>query len=252
MFNFKTKIRSSVTLLIISVLALTLGASSPAQAVRMKYKNKHKMAEESLTPWSVQIAIDEQIDDNEEEYSGIRFSFSHFFTGTQAMRVSMGIGDRNSIYDESRIYHRGDAVYIFEEYTEYNVTSVNFSIQGMFYSSPRKEPRFYFGLGPRFEFGAANPIVSVSYYDIDWTEPLDYDNGSKVSFGLEGTFGFEMFLGPNLSMIAELETAFQKDWYILEFDYYDRYGHRDIETETFGDKFRFDATRFKLGMSLYF
>lgn len=252
MLNSKRKIRSSVTLLIIALLVFTLGASSPADAVRVKYKHKQKTAEERFTPWSLQFALDEQVDDNDEDYSGIRFSLSHFFSSTQALRFSMGVGDRNSIYDESKFYRRGDALYLFEEYTEFDVTSVNFSIQGMFYSSPRKEPRFYFGLGPRLGVSEANPVVFVSYYDDDWMEAVDYSDGSQVSFGLEGTLGFEMFLGPNLSMIAELETTFQKEWYILEFDYYDRFGHIVTDTEAFGDDFHFDATRFKLGMSLYF
>ena len=255
MLNLKNRIRTSVALLIFAVLTLSLGVSTPAHAVRVKYKKQRQVNKELTLPWSVQLAIDEQIDDNDEEYSGIRFSFSHFFTGTQAIRVSMGVGDRNFTYDENKVYHRGDAMYVFDKYTEYDVSSVNFSIQGMFYSSPRPEPRFYFGFGPRFEFGDANPVVYVSYFDDPLSEPVDYDDGSKVSFGLEGTFGFEMFLGPQLSMMAELETAFQKDWYILEFNdyyYYGYYDYRDDDTEIFGNRFHFGATRFKFGMSLYF
>jgi len=234
---------------------LLILAVSPAQAIRIKKKGRPVQVEKYVSPWSFQIALDEQIGDDGEGYSGVMFSVNHFFNPTGALRFSMGIGNDNPTYDEARIFRNNDEVYIFEEYDELDVTGVTFSLQGMFYTAPERVPRFYWGLGPRLGIRDANPTVLISYDDYEpysADEVVLYDDATMVSLGIEGSMGFEFFLGRNLSMMMEYGIAAQKEWYILEFDYYDHWGYRVTETETFDDGFHLDASRIRLGMSFYF
>ena len=249
--------KPSVTLLVLSFMTLAFCIASPVQAVRIKHRGNTAtttVSKEYVSPWSLQIFLDERINDDDDDYSGIQLSLSHFMSGKSALRFNLGFFNRNSGFDEEKVFRHNDAEYIFEKYDEFDVAGVNLSLQGMFYSSPKKEPRLYWGIGPRLGIRDANPSVLVDYYD----DPpgdlyiLDYDDGTLVSFGLEGTLGFEWFLGQNMSMVAEYGLAAQKEWYILDFDYYDYRGRRTTETETFDDGFHLDASYIRLGLSMYF
>lgn len=251
---FNKNLRISVTLLITTMLVACLVA--PAHAIRKRGKVRPVAAGEYVSPWSFQIALDEQFaDDDGEDYSGIVFSVNRFYTGSSAVRFSLGFGERTPGFGERKIFHSDGLVYTFDDYDQFDLSSVNFSLQGMFYSSPRPEPRFYLGIGPRVSISDASPLVTVGYFDdfyYDDFEILDYDDGTHIALGAESSLGFEVFFGRNVSMLAEWEITFQKEWYILEFDYYDRYGRMISETETFDDGFHVDASRLRLGLSVYF
>ncbi len=257
MRNLNSKIKPSVTLLILSFMTLVFCVASPVKAVRIKHKGKTTTttdARDYVSPWSFQIFLDERITDDDDDYSGIQFSVNHFLSGKNALRFNLGISDRNTGFDDEKIFRRGDADYIFEEYNEFDITGVTMSLQGMFYSSPKKEPRLYWGFGPRLGIRDANPRVLVNYYGDppDDLYILDYDDGTFVSFGIEGSLGFEWFLGQNMSMVAEYGLALQKEWYLLEFDYYDHHGRIITETETFDNGFHLDASYIRFGLSMYF
>jgi hypothetical protein len=249
------KIRFSVTLLITCLMMLIFCFDSPAQAVRIKGKKKFKTTDEIVLPWTFQAAIDERIDDSDDEYHGLRFSLSHFFSGSNALRFSMRVGESDQTFDDVKTFHSDGRLYTFENYRDFDVSSVTFSLQSMFYTSPKRESRLYWGLGPRLGISETNPNVLVSYHGDfypDWAEWAEYDNGTLVSFGLEGSIGFEWFLGSNISMLAEYGIAVQKEWYIFEFDYYDYYGHHVNEVESFDDGIHVDASHIQLGVAVYF
>lgn len=246
--------RSSVTLLALILLAFTLLANSTAFAVRIRHRTPVPVERESVLPWSFQGAIDKLIDDD-ADYDGFQFSLSHFYAGDKALRLTLGVFDRGTTPAESRVFRSNDLLYIFNDFGGYDISGVTFSIQGLFYSSARRGPRLYLGLGPRFSAAAANPRVWVTYYDdynYEWAEPLGYDDGTQVAFGIEGTVGFEWFLGRSLSMFAEYGTTVQNEWYVLDVNRYNVYGHRVIDTEWFDDGIHLDDSHIKLGLSLYF
>jgi hypothetical protein len=242
------------TLLTILILLLTVVASSTAYAVRIRHRTPVLVEKEAVTRWAFQGAIDELLDDD-NDYSGFQFSISHFYSGDKALRLSLGVFNHERHLDEAHVFRSNDLLYILDGFGDYDNTGATISLQGMFYSSPRKEPRLYLGFGPRFSASDANPFVRVTYYDdynYDWAEPLAYDDATQIAFGIEGTVGFEWFLGRSLSMFAEYGATLQNEWYILEINRYNVYGHRVIETEALDDGLHFDDSHIKLGLSLYF
>jgi hypothetical protein len=237
------------------MMTLVFLLGSTADAIRIKDKTRHRTVHESINPWYIQGGIDEIIGDDDEDYHGFQLSFGRFYSGSSAVRFTFGISNHRPYYDDVRVYRHNGLLYIFDDYGQFDVTGATFSFQGMFYSSPQPQPRFYIGLGPRLGFRDANPAVFVTWYDdynYDWAEPVYYDNGSMFSLGIEGSFGFEWFLGRQLSMFAEYGATLQNEWYILEFDYYDEYGHRIRETDWFDDGIHLDDSHIKLGLSIYF
>lgn len=247
--------RSSVTPLLIYLSMFVFLAVSTADAIRIKDRTRYRAENKLVNPWFIQGGLDEVIGDDDEDYHGFQLSFGRFYSGSSAVRFSLGISNQRPHFDDVRIYRHDGLLYIFDDFGRFDVTGATFSIQGLFYSSPRPEPRIYIGLGPRLGIRDAKPDVFVTWYDdydYEWTEPVYYDDGSMISFGIEGTFGFELFLGRQLSMFAEYGATIQNEWYILEFDYYDSFGHRMRETEWFDDGIHVDDSHIKLGMSVYF
>jgi len=238
------------------VTAALFVTSSTANAVRIRHRAAPAPVErEIVNTWSFQAGIDELISDDDNDYSGVQFSVSRFFEGDKAVRFSLGVFDRDMQNAETRVFRSNDLVYIFDDFGGYDVTGVTLSLQGMFYSSPKQGPRMYFGLGPRFSASEANPDVWVTYYDdynYDYAEPLAYDDGTQIAFGIEGTMGFEWFLGRQLSMFAEYGATVQNEWYLLQADRYNTFGYRVTDTEVFDDGIHLDASHIKLGLSLYF
>jgi hypothetical protein len=232
-------------------MASTVGA---VQIKKRGHNQRQPMTNKDFVyPWSFQMSLDELIDDNDQSYSGVQFSLSHFFNNRQAVRFNMGIADQNPAFDDRKIFRSDGARYVFEDYGNFDVTGVTFSIQGMFYSGPQGKPRLFWGLGPKLGISDANPDVWISYYDDPSIEYLvDYDDGTLISAGLEGAFGIEWFIGRNFSMVAEYGIALQNEWYILDFEYYDFRGHRYTESEVFDDGIHLDDSHIKLGVSFYF
>ncbi len=246
--------QSRITLLTILLLVLTVLASSSAYAVRVRHRTPVIVEKESVSRWAFQGGIDELIDDD-DDYSGFQFSLSHFYNRDKALRISLGVFDRGTQFTERRVFRSDGLIYIFDDLGGYDITGATLSLQGMFYSSAQRGPRLYLGLGPRFSASDANPNVWVTDYDdynYDWAEPLGYDDGTQIAFGIEGTMGFEWFLGRSLSMFAEYGATVQNEWYILEFNRYTTYGHRVSETEAFDDGIHLDDSHIKLGLSFYF
>lgn len=236
------------------LLALLFIASSTANAVRIRQRAPVPLQRAQFDSWAFQGAIDEIIDDD-QDYNGFQLSLSHFFDPNKAFRISLGVFERGPNFTETRIFHSNDLVYIFDDFSGYDVNGATISLQGMIYSSPQPGPRLYLGLGPRFSACEANPDVWVTYfddYDYAYAEPIGYEDGSQIAFGIEGTLGFEWFLGRSVSMFAEYGATVQNEWYILEFDRYNVYGHRVTDTEAFDDGIHVDDSHIKLGLSLYF
>jgi hypothetical protein len=246
----------SIALMAMIVMAAIVVTSSTANAVRIRRRPVAPVPveRETVSRWAFGGAIDEMINED-EDYSGFQFTLSHFYGPDKAVRLGLGVFDRGTQFTESRIFRSNDLVYIFDDFGGYDVTGVTLSLQGMFYSSPQRGPRMYFGLGPRFSVSDANPDVWVTYYDdynYDYAEPLVYDDGTQIAFGLEGTVGFEWFLGRHLSMFAEYGATVQNEWYLLQVDRYNTFGYRVTDTEAFDDGIHLDASHIKLGLSLYF
>jgi len=249
------KLRLSVTPLLIYIFAFVFLAGSTADAIRIKDKGRYRSDNGFVSPWFIQGGIDEVIGDDDEDYHGFQLSFGHFFTPSSALRFGIGVYNHQPRFDDIRTYRHDGLVYIFDDYGRFDVTGATFSLQGMFYSSPQPQPRVYVGIGPRLGFRDANPAVFVTWYDdydYEWAEPVYYDDGGMISFGIEGTFGFEWFLGRQLSMFAEYGATLQNEWYILQFDYYDNFGRRIRDTEWFDDGIHLDDSHIKLGLSIYF
>lgn len=246
----------SIAALAAVVMALTMLANSTANAVRIRHRAPAPVPveREMVSRWAFGGAIDELISED-EDYSGFQFTLSHFYAPDRAVRLGLGVFDRGPQFTETRIFRSNDLVYIFDDFGGYDVTGVTLSLQGMFYSSPQRGPRLYFGLGPRFSASDANPDVWVTYFDdynYDFAEPVAYDDGTQIAFGLEGTLGFEWFLGRSLSMFAEYGATVQNEWYLLQVDRYNSFGRVVTETEAFDDGIHLDASHIKLGLSLYF
>ena len=250
-------LRSSVTPLLIYLVLFVFMAGSTANAIRIKDKSRYRAgnANTLVTPWFIQGGLDAVIDDDDEDYNGFQLSLGHFISGSSAVRFNLGISNLRPHYDNDRVFRHDGLVYIFDDFGRFDVSGATFSLLGMFYSSPLPEPRVYFGLGPRLGIRDARPDVFVtSYddYDYEWTEPVQYDDGSMVSFGMEGALGFEWFLGRQMSVFAEYGATIQNEWYLLEYDNYDSFDRRIGETDWFDDGIHVDDSHIKLGMSVYF
>lgn len=246
--------RPSVTLPAILLLALSFIANSTANAVRVRHRTPAPIERAQFDRWAFQGAIDEIVDDD-QDYHGFQLSLSHFFDPDKALRINLGVFERGTDFTETQIFRSNDLVYLLDDFSGYDVNGATISLQGMIYSSPQPGPRLYLGLGPRFSACEANPSVWVTYYDdynYEWAEPISYQDGSRIAFGIEGTLGFEWFLGRSLSMFAEYGATVQNEWYVFEFDRYNVYGHRVIDTEAFDDGIHVDDSHIKLGLSLYF
>jgi hypothetical protein len=256
------KTRSSVALLITLLFIGVACLGSSAQAITKKKPRPARgtwqsaqSADAVYLPWTFQVSLDEQIDgDDDFDYSGIEFAFSRFMTPNSALRLSLGVGERDRSYGDDLLFQNESMDFMFDNFRRMDFTSVNLALQYLTYTSSRPVPRFYIGVGPRFTFNETMPDVIVTdvYYPYDWISAVSFDNNSMVSAGIAGTLGMEFFFGRNVSLMAEYGIAIENRWYLFEIDYYDDWGYRFSETESFSDGLHVDNSHIKLGVSLYF
>jgi hypothetical protein len=203
-------------------------------------------------PWSLQIALDEKLKD--DDLHGVRFSLSHRFSRHGAARFSVGIVGHETNY-LAHIYDRNGVIVKIDDRTDFELTGVNLSAQYLFYPSPNRNLNFFWGFGPRVSVEEYDP-----YYDgdLDWDFPYYWcddpscDNTTRLGAGVEGSLGMEWFLGRRFSLLAEYGFTLQNEWYLFDVDYYDGYGHVISRTESFNDGLHLDGSQIKLGVAFHF
>lgn len=258
MMYYRNKTRRSVALLIAVFSIAALGLGSSAQAITKIKPRQHQTfitSDAVYLPWTFQISLDQQFNSDEDfDFSGVEFAFSRFVSSKSALRFSLGVGERNRTFGDDILFQSEGMDFMFDTFRGMDFTSASLALQYLTYSSPRPVPRLYFGFGPRLSFNETAPDIVVTgiYYPYDWVTAVGVDNNSMVSAGIAGTIGMEFFFGRNVSLLAEYGISVENRWYLFDIDYYDDWGYRFTETESFSDGIHVDASHIKLGVALYF
>ncbi|MCP4566361.1 MAG: hypothetical protein GY841_02140 [FCB group bacterium] len=226
--------------------------SQDATALTIRKKTNRRVVETSQ-PWSFQIALDENME--EDDFHGFRLSLARQYSSSAAIRFNLGFEGRDVNSGITSIHFTDGHVFEFQDDRDFDLTGVNLSIQFLAYPRPDGKVRFFWGAGPRLSINEAEPD-NVFFYDHNFSfsgyDELYYNDFTRLGLGVEGTFGLEMFLGRNVSLLAELGFTLQNEWYLFEYDYYDDFGFLRSEVESFDDGVHFDGSRVKLGLAVYF
>jgi hypothetical protein len=246
--NSRNKLIGLLTLvLVITVL------SQSALGLNLRRRNRNI---EQVNPWSFQIAIDEKINEDEDnDFNGFRLSLKRNYNKHSALRINLGIVDQDITNDENRFFYTDDLTIRMYDWQRYEFGGANLSVQYMFYPSPNDRVNFFWGIGPALGIYGSESNVETTYYggySYDWVDFVVCDRFSKFALGVEGSVGMEWFLGRHISLLAEYGFILQNEWYFFELDYYDYDGYVIDKVKGFDDGLHLDASRIKLGMAFYF
>jgi hypothetical protein len=213
-----------------------------------------KKSKLNYAKWSIETLIDERIDNDDDDYYGLRLSLKNRFSNNAAVRFNLSIVGQDVFYD-IHDHDFGDGFIIWlDDDRDFDVTGVNFSLQYLFYPAPNNRVNFFWGAGPYLSINESNTDLIIDYYDYpyEWSEVIDRDDVTRVGVGMEASIGMEMFLGRNFSLIAEYGLVLQHQWFVYEVDYYDNHNRRYSETESLEDGLHLDASRVRLGVAIHF
>ncbi|RKX32420.1 MAG: hypothetical protein DRP46_01190 [Candidatus Zixiibacteriota bacterium] len=205
--------------------------------------------------WSLQAAVDEKFGDDDDEYDGFRLSMMRRNSATSAVRFNLGFTERPNDYDDNKLFLTPDFEIAFNNGRSFDLSGVNMSVQYMHVPRLKKNLNFFWGIGPRLSVRETNPNITVTYFDnynTVWVDEINGADNAMIGLGVEGSVGMEWFMSRNFSMLFEYGFTLQNKWYLFDLEYYDDYDYRISEIETFDDGLHFDASRFKLGMAVYF
>jgi len=208
-----------------------------------------------LNEWALQVAIDEKIGDDDDEYNGVRFSLIKYYSRYNAVRFNLGLVERAHDFSTDLIFNSHSQSIFFENSGNFDLDGVNLSIQYMFSPRPRGNVNVFWGIGPRLSLEEVNTDFVLTYYEdypYSWADDVDINSNTLIGVGIEGSVGMEWFLARNFSLLFEYGFTLQNQWYIIDLDYYSDYGYQESDLESFDDGLHFDASRIKLGASIYF
>lgn len=241
---------------ILTLTLLMVFAWQAASAIEIRGRGRRPgPTYHSSNPWAFQVAIDEKVDDDDEDYGGIRFSMMRQYSDYSAIRFNLGISERDDDYSSDELYSSDGFAFYFNRNHSYDLTGVNLSMQYMFIPRSHGNVNFFWGIGPRLSVEEASSDIAIAYYDeypYDWLSGFRCKSNTLMGLGLEGSVGMEWFLARNFSLLFEYGFTVQNQWYVFDLDYY-TYDHYVIsDVETFDDGVHFDASKIKLGVSVYF
>ena len=73
-----------------------------------------------------------------------------------------------------------------------------------------------------------------------------------IGVGVEASLGFEFFLGPSVSMLAEYGLLLQNRWYVIEYDGFDNHDRHVTKIDTYNDGLNVDASQVRIGLAVHF
>ncbi|PKK83173.1 MAG: hypothetical protein CVT49_09675 [candidate division Zixibacteria bacterium HGW-Zixibacteria-1] len=205
--------------------------------------------------WAFQVAFDEKIDDDNDEFDGIRFSMMRQYSDYSGVRFNLGFMEQAQDYSPEKLYISDGLAFSFNRNHSFDLSGVNMSMQYMFTPRSHGSVNFFWGLGPRLSVEEASSDIAIAYYDAypdDWLTGYECKSNTLVGLGVEGSVGMEWFLARNFSMLLEYGFTFQNQWYIFDLDYYTADNYVISEVTAFDDGVHFDASRIKLGVAVYF
>jgi hypothetical protein len=207
-----------------------------------------------VKPWSFQIAVDDQPDD--DNFDGIRLSLKKHISPYNAVRFNLGLISRDTYRNDNYTWFYADNyTFAIDAGRKFDLEGVNLSMNYLFYPAPQGRFNFFVGVGPHVSIRDINQNMLIfeedgyPYYDADY---MDIDNTGLIGFGVEGMFGVEWFLGPNVSLLAETGFVLENQWYVFDVDYYDRWNHVHSEVEFHNNGTHFHSPQVKLGLGIYF
>lgn len=231
-------------IIVIMFSVMTLAPTSHALRIRKEKRVKNN--------WSFQIMADNRVDD--DSYDGVRFALKRNFSKSESVRFSLGLVERQS-YHHNRVVNSNGSMMVFDNQNDFDLEGVSLSIQYLYAPSRNGNTSFYWGIGPYLSYEETNPdILIIQGYNIPFDGAADIVPGETglIGLGAEWSFGLELFLGKNVSLLGEYGVTIQNRWHVVEIDYYDNYGHKYRDRETFDDGVHVDASRIKLGLAVHF
>ena len=103
MISIPLTYKNAAALTALALILLFVLMSTSAQALTHRNKGKYRTHDPLAHHSSFQGAIDELIDDDNDNYRGFQLSFSHFFTGSRALRLGLGVADRGTGFGETKV-----------------------------------------------------------------------------------------------------------------------------------------------------
>jgi hypothetical protein len=242
-------IRIMLTLLMVTIFC----QQAFGDIVRRKRNVK---IDEPFRPWTFQFAFDDRMDDDNDEYQGVRFSIMKRNKLGSALRLNLGFVERDNLFLNDGVIQTHDADLIFHNnYYPTNIDGANISLQYLFYPSPGNKVDFFWGFGPRLSAYETGPGVIVSHYEdhiFEWSETIDSREGVRLGFGFEGSLGMEWHLGHSVSVLAEYGFIAQNEWYIMEVERYNIHGRLVTDHESFDDGIHLYGSQARIGFSVHF
>lgn len=237
--------RSITPSLITALLIIALASSSQAITVR-----RHSTIR-TAGYWSLQMALDGDL--SNDGFNGARFSLTHQTSQFNALRVNLGLVHRDQLDANNGLLEPDHYSYAFNDPETFDINGVNLSIQQMFLSPTNGNTRFFWGIGPLLSVSDVGGDVLVYEQDPYYgTSVITANSSTLVGAGVEASLGFEFFLGPSVSMLAEYGLLLQNRWYIIEYDSYDSYNRRVTKIDTWNDGFNVDASQVRIGLAVHF
>ncbi len=228
---------------------LAIMIASPASAIQIHKRGYSPSVEPA---WTIQAAVDEVIDDN-GQYNGFRLTFGRQTSGNEAFRLNIDLAEKGPDFYENRLITTPDYGFTMRSVRGFDISSIGLSAEYLFYSTPEKRPRLYFGLGPMVSFEETGNEYLVHYDNYyDYVQSIDMEDSFLLGVGLSGAVGMEFFLGRNLSMLVEYGVSVQQKWFFFEADYYDQYGYHHTEVDSYNDGLDFGDSHIRLGFAAYF
>ncbi|MFH1701611.1 MAG: hypothetical protein ABIE07_13615 [Candidatus Zixiibacteriota bacterium] len=248
----KTYAKSIRTLLILLIVTIFCQQAF-GDIVRRQRKVK---TDEPFRPWTFQFAFDGRMDNDDDEYEGVRLSIMKKNRSGSALRFNLGFVERDNLFLNDGIVETHDADLIFHNhYYPTNIDGANLSLQYLFYPSPGNTVDFFWGMGPRLSAYETGPGTIVSHFNnfpFEWMESVDSKEGVRLGFGLEGSLGMEWHLGRSISVLAEYGFIAQNEWYIMEVERYNLHGRLITDHESFDDGIHLYGSQARIGFSIHF
>lgn len=248
------------TFLMLFLFSVSIPFDSANATIRKKHKQRrdkiYKQKTYTRNPWSFQFAIDGRADrPGEDQFSGARLSLAYDIDRYTAVRVSIGGFTKGNGFDNGRWIDSDRFLFTPFNSRTFDVDGGYISMQYLFYPSRNRKLDFFFGIGPRLSAEEGDPgtlAIRRNSGLFQTVELIDTDRAILFGAGVETTAGLEWYIGRKLSLIGEYGFVVQNQWYQVDVDYIDNFGHTWTEQETFSDGLHFDRSHVKLGLALHF
>lgn len=244
-----------ITLNLFSVLYLTAQDKDSIKIIVKEVNITKEIVSNSLTKQKLAFQYEAGYNFSGRSLVPIVFSLKYHLTDKSALRFSFGLNGTGRNHGKGKM-HMGDnfndTMYNNDHFNRFGRTieRYNVSLNYLFYPSPKSDVNLFFGIGPRFGFGANYFEYRPSTSQPD-TLKHKYRNKSW-SIGLSGLVGAEWFVARSISLFTEYNATFsyqKKD--IWDADYNSTFNsYTFMESKT--NKFRFTDISARVGFSIYF